>query len=101
MATLPSSSFTVNGYQRPFSIGGPLDQVFVAGLKMLMCSSPARVLHGVSLCPPATNRRPSGRKLCPLQKRLVVALSTAWNVLVAGFQMLALLCPTTSSVVKV
>src|SRR3954469_18442160 len=71
----PSPSVTVDGYQRPARIWGSCDQLDVWKSKMLPSFDP--VLSAT--CPPATNNRPSLRKVWEEQKTSVAAFGTCVN----------------------
>src|SRR5438445_2111035 len=79
VTTSPSGRVVLVGYHRPAAIGGRACQVLVAGSNTLVLGNPWRSL----ICPPATSKRPSGRKSWPAQNTRDGA-GTAENTPVAG-----------------
>src|SRR4030095_16222754 len=77
----PSGRTVTVGYQRPTCIGAAEDHMRFEGWKRFASGRPT----GFAMCPPATNTRPSGNKVCPAQKRLSFAVVLV-KPLVLGFQ---------------
>src|SRR3982751_2621420 len=67
--TRPLGSRVAVGYQRLYAMSASRLQVFVAGSKALVSTRPPAVC--VSVSPPITITRPSGRNAWPAQNRLL------------------------------
>src|SRR5207253_6115814 len=80
--TSPVGSVVTLGYQRPAFMSGNRFHALAPGSKLAAVLSPVSLL----MCPPATKRRPSGMKVCPLQKRLKPAFGRGELAPVAGSQ---------------